>query len=140
MRILVLEDYFPLRQQMVDLIEGGGYEALSAADASEATRLLKDTVVDAVIADILVAKDGRYVPEGGLLLISRIRNSSANGLQIRPNAPILATSGGVEIEGGYSPLRLARDLGANHCLKKPVEPADIAKWLAELESEEPLHP
>jgi len=129
MRILILEDHYPIREDLVALVEKLGHEAAPVTDAEEAMAVLKELPIDAVITDVLVKRDGTFVPEGGVRLIGLIRHSFSKGLLIARDAPILVISGGREIKGGYSPLRIARDVGADACMQKPLVMEEVAVWI-----------
>ncbi|MEM6888299.1 MAG: response regulator [Pseudomonadota bacterium] len=133
MRILVLEDHFALREQLVSLIETMGHSALPVKDAREAIEVLQRTQADAVITDVFVKRNGSLVPEGGVRLVGAIRFSRSLGLKISRKAPVLAISGGLGIAGGYSPLRTARDIGADFCLSKPLKMDEVAVWILDAE-------
>lgn len=130
MRFLVLEDYFPLRQEIVDLIEHIGHEAFGVSNATEATILLKSSPFDAIICDIFVQVSGKFMPDGGILLITRVRRG-AEELMIPQDAPILAITAGIEMPGAAGPRRLAINLGADEAYQKPVPSEEIAEWVLE---------
>lgn len=133
MRILILEDSFTLQQQLVAIVDGMGHEAIAAYDAIEAIAVLKEIEIDAIITDIFVKKGESFVPEGGLSLLSSVRTRRGSDLKVSRDVPILAISGGLTIPGGFSPLRAARDLGADHWLAKPFKVEDIESWIMGLE-------
>ena len=128
MRFLVLEDYFPLRQEIIALIEDMGHEAHGAMNATEATVILKSSQFDAMIADIFVTKDEKLTPDGGLLMITRVRRSP-NNLMINSDAPILVITAGVEIPGGASPIQLVLNMGADKALRKPLDQVELQDWI-----------
>lgn len=133
MKILLLEDHFAVRDELVRLIENMGHTAVPVTDANEAIHVLKTTRMDAVITDIFVRRDGVLLPEGGIRLIGAIRLANQIDLQIEKKAPILAISGGIELKGGFSPLRTARDVGADACFSKPLNMDEVAIWIMDAE-------
>lgn len=128
MRFLVLEDYFPLRQEIIAFIEDMGHEAHGAMNATDASLILKTSPFDAMIADIFIAKDGKLTPDGGLLMITRVRRSP-NNLMIKSDAPILVITAGIEIPGGASPIQLVLNMGADKALRKPLDQAELQDWI-----------
>ncbi len=132
MRILILEDYPPLQKELVELVEGLGHQSLAVVDATQATELLQTTPVDAVITDLFVKKDGKFQPDGGLLLISRVRTNLNDQLQISKNAPILAITGASQQFYRHVPRSIENSLGADACLRKPIDPIDIVAWIESL--------
>jgi DNA-binding response OmpR family regulator len=135
MRIIVMEDNFALRDELVNLIESMGHEAIAVSDAREGIRLLETTPADAVITDVFIVRDGTYLPDGGVSLIGSIRYTGGKKLKIDRKAPILAISGGFGRRGGYSPLKAAHDIGADACMRKPLDLEEIAVWIMDTEAE-----
>ena len=133
MRILVIEDDVPLQVQLVEWLVAEGHQAHGASDGDAAHRHLERSQTDAIIMDIFLSYDPEKLTQGALVLLNRIRRGLDTGLKVRKDAPILAISGGVSIQGGYSPLRTARDLGASAWMQKPISLADLRQWLAECE-------
>jgi CheY-like chemotaxis protein len=133
MQILVLEDHFALRAELTSLIESMGHQVCAVDNANDAIEVLKVVPTDAVITDVYVQKDGEYMPEGGVHLLGAIRFAKQSGLKISRRAPVLVISGGREIPGGFSPLRTARDLGADFCMRKPLDLDELAVWIMDTE-------
>lgn len=133
MRILILEDHFAIRQQLVSLVEHTGHIAAAVTTAEEALELLANSEMDAVITDVFIKKDGVFLQGGGVKLVGAIRFPKRQELKIPRTAPILAISGGIEIAGGYSPLRLARSIGADFCLRKPLDMDEVVVWILDAE-------
>lgn len=133
LRILILEDHFTIRQDLVSLVEQMGHIAAAVTTAEEGIELLEQTAMDAVISDVFIKKDGAFVAGGGVKLIGAIRFPKPHALKIARKAPILVISGGLEIEGGYSPLRTARGIGADFCLRKPLDMDEVAVWILDAE-------
>lgn len=128
MNILVMEDYFPLRTELVDVVEALGHDAFGVNNATEAVELLNSVAIDAVIADIFVVENDKFQPDGGILLLSRIR-TAFNDLNIDPSAPVLVITGGLEVKGGFSPRQLVRNMGASETMAKPLDMEDVANWV-----------
>ena len=58
--ILIAEDEAPLRQGLVDLLEGEGYRVTAAADGSEALRCFADERPDLVLLDVMMPEQSGY--------------------------------------------------------------------------------
>jgi len=133
--ILVLEDYFALQRQLVNFIESMNHKAIGVGTAPTAMAILTNVHVDAMILDCFIKEGDKFAKEGGFSLITRVRRKLTQDIRCDPKTPIMVISGGVEIPGGYSPLRTARDLGADVCMKKPVDLQEIAAWVSEIEAD-----
>ncbi|MEM7545676.1 MAG: response regulator [Pseudomonadota bacterium] len=125
-RLLILEDDIDLTDQWEEVLTAAGHELTITRNASEASARLTEQVYDLVIADIYVRQGGVLVPDGGVLLISRLRQMvNLNRPAWWQTVPILAVSGGSRIAGGFDPLRTARDLQATDWMRKPFTPKDL---------------
>ena len=67
MRVLVVEDYEPLRKAMVQGLREAGYAVDSSADGEEGSWYARSNEYDAVILDIMLPK------VDGLSVLKRIR-------------------------------------------------------------------
>jgi CheY-like chemotaxis protein len=132
MRILILEDDIPLQHELVELIKSIGHEPFPVINATEATELLKTTQIDVLITDLFVKMNEKFQPDGGLLLISRVRTNLNNELKVSNNAPILAITGASEQFYRHIPRSTTTALGADACLRKPMDPLDIVAWIESL--------
>ena len=120
--VLILEDDAELSQSWRAALIENGHSVTLAHEVSAAMDAIRNAVFDIFIVDIFIKHEGRYVPEGGLSLISKLR-------QLHPEiaepwwrtAPIIAVSGAARVSGSFDPLRSARDIGANNLMHKPVE-------------------
>jgi CheY-like chemotaxis protein len=107
-KILVIDDNVVVRNTIVQLLEGEGYEVVSAEDGRRGLNVFRAERPDLVITDIIMPE------KEGIETIRDIRETS-------PNAKIIAISGGGRI-GNTDFLRIARQLGASDVISKPLDP------------------
>lgn len=73
-----------------------------------------------MIIDIFIRVEGKLVPDGGLLLLSRMRMSdNPESKSDLAKMPTLVISGAFESPWNHDLVNYARFYGANHLLKKP---------------------
>ncbi|MEQ8768244.1 MAG: response regulator transcription factor [Planctomycetota bacterium] len=101
-RLLIVEDDPALRRGLRDAFESEGYEVVTAADGSEAARVVFDRHFDAIVLDLMLP--GR----GGLEVLREIR---AQALRV----PVLILTA----RGDESDRVLGLDLGADDYVTKP---------------------
>lgn len=108
-RILLIDDDPSVRRVIRRLLESDGYQVLDAADGEIGLEMYRQEPVDLVITDVVMPN------VYGLEVIRQLRRESS---EVR----IIAIT-------GYAPSRLtlARELGADLTLTKPVEMADLLK-------------
>ncbi|WP_298837259.1 response regulator [uncultured Roseobacter sp.] len=131
-RILLVEDNVPLQQEIVEVLEKEGHRVTVATDADEAIALSQSEAFDGIILDMFLSYDDTGQYRGSLTLIAGVKRMSPGKRRNNVPVPVLAISGGAEVKGGYSPLRTARDLGADDWLRKPVREADLINWVRKL--------
>jgi len=111
-------------------LTNAGYDIVLSASATQAKSKLRLWDFDVLLTDLVVRKDGRPGPDGGLGLIGWVRHmeSSNPGL---PFIPIIAMSG--EQTSGVRDILLptANRIGANLVLEKPV---DLPELLSVIET------
>ena len=116
-RILVVDDEEGIRTALGKMLTMTGYEVLLAANGEEATRLWRERGVDLVILDV-------FMPlKDGVETMVELRARA-------PRLPILVMSGG----GTKTPMDLlpeAKRLGATLTIRKPFEPAELVKLVAQ---------
>ena len=118
--ILILEDDRPLAQQWRRTLMNAGHSVEICAAASEALEIINTRRFDLFIVDMLIRRDGAYVPDGGMILISKMRQMHRNSEPWWRTVPILAVTGALVLPNGFDPLRRASGMGANMTLRKPV--------------------
>lgn len=114
---------------LADFIEELGHVPHVAFDKLDAETILRDRRIDAIIMDVFIRKEHSPKLDNTLGILAAIRYGLKSDLSLDRNMPVLVISGGIEIDGGYSPLRMAKDMGAFHTLKKPFSEHDIRDWV-----------
>jgi CheY-like chemotaxis protein len=105
--ILVVDDNDLVRDALALLLARTGHGILEAADGEEALLLIKTSVPDLVVTDILM-------PEmAGFEMIEKVRKAA-------PDVKIIAMTGGTPI-GPEDLLQHAARLGANETFAKPID-------------------
>ena len=118
MRILVLDDNADILESMRLLLASSGYDAVTSADAREALELQDRQPADLLITDI-------FMPgTDGLEAILAFR-SRWPGLKI-----VAISGGGVRAKRDY--LHVAREIGADVLMRKPVDPEHLLATLRTL--------
>jgi DNA-binding response OmpR family regulator len=118
---VVDDDEFVLAEIVHDL-QAMGFETLAVRDSRQAPQLLAEHPVDAVVVDIVMPD------KDGVELIAEVRRGW-------PELRIIAISGDGRI-GPKTYLRIARHVGANACLAKPVNPEALAAAIEGVESQD----
>lgn len=113
--VLVIDDHRPFLEMMSQVIRREGYDVMEATDGAEGLRLCEKQPPDVVVTDILMPeKDG----------LEAIRDFKRD----YPNMKIIAVSGGgSSVQIDYLPL--AKKMGADSVLHKPIEPAEMIEAL-----------
>ena len=116
--VLVVEDEILIREDVIDVLERDGFEALRAGDVGEALAILANRRdVRAVFTDIQMP--GKL---DGLDLARRVADE-------RPGVPVLVTSG----RSGASPDDLP---AASRFIPKPYMPGTVSRILRDMIAEE----
>jgi two-component system chemotaxis response regulator CheY len=110
-KILVIDDDVIVRETIVQILEDGGYQVLSAEDGKRGMAAFRSERPDLVITDIIMPE------QEGIQTITEIR-------AVKPDAKIIAISGGGRI-GNTDFLKIARHLGAFDAIAKPFDPDDL---------------
>jgi len=118
-RILIIDDDEQVRTVLQKMLIRAGHEVVSAANGKQGIRIFKANPNDLVITDLLMP----VMP--GSRLISILR-------QEHPNVKIIAISGGGSMNQPGSYLTLARDLGAQQILTKPINFEDLKTAVEEV--------
>ncbi len=107
-KILVIDDNVVVRNTLVQILEGEGYQVVSAEDGRRGLSVFRAEHPDLIITDVIMPE------KEGIETIRDIRGEC-------PNAKIIAISGGGRI-GNTDFLRIARQLGASDVIAKPLDP------------------
>jgi len=114
-RILLVEDEFPVREQLIRLLDALGYASVAVPSAAEARAVLEAdaTRIDAVVSDVMMPG------ESGIEFGEWLRRA-------HPDLPILLISG----HTGTALDRVARSSGDFDLLRKPFSGAELSDRLA----------
>jgi two-component system chemotaxis response regulator CheY len=110
-KILVIDDDVIVRETIVQILEDGGYQVVSAEDGKRGMAAFRSEHPDLIITDIIMPE------QEGIQTITEIRG-------VKPDAKIIAISGGGRI-GNTDFLKIARHLGAFDAIAKPFDPDDL---------------
>jgi DNA-binding response OmpR family regulator len=100
MRVLVVEDFVPLRRSLCQGLRESGYAVDEAADGEEGLALAESAPYDAIVLDLMLPK------LDGLTLLERLRRTGHSA-----GVVVLTARDGVRVRG--------LDLGADDYLVKP---------------------
>ncbi len=104
--ILIVDDDELIRITLHTILERAGYETTMATNGQDGLAKFRACPADLIILDMILPE------KGGIEALIEFR-------QAQPDVKIIAISGGVwgnEIDYLHTP----KDLGANHCLAKPI--------------------
>lgn len=114
-RILLVDDEIMTRTLIENYLSKKGYHVLTAKDGDHAIRIMKKHTPDLVITDIIMPE------KNGIELILEIQKNY-------PGLAIIAISGGGKINADTH-LSIAKDLGVNFILSKPIQNTELDKAL-----------
>ncbi|MDQ7784157.1 MAG: response regulator [Desulfomonilaceae bacterium] len=111
-RILVIDDDDAIRELFKKMLERAGHQVVDAFNGRDGIRKFVEDPAELVITDI-------FMPEKeGLETIRELR-------RVCPEVKILAVSGGIRAMESSVSLGLAKKLGADRTVSKPVTKADL---------------
>ena len=117
-KILVAEDEAQLLEALKRVLSCDGHTVTAAANGAAAIELLKESVFDLVVLDMIM-------PDvDGFEVLDYIRGHNMN-------TPVLVMSGGGR-RADYSFLQMAQQLGATSAIKKPFKLASLLKAVTRL--------
>lgn len=120
MQILILEDDPDFGRELKYSLEDEGFEVSWHTRANDALSFLSEHPVDLIITDMMIKVDGKLVNDGGIRLISSLKQMSGHP------APIIAISGSFMGRPGFDYFRSsASTVGASAILPKPFEMAEL---------------
>jgi CheY-like chemotaxis protein len=117
-RVLIVDDDDQVRAVFRRALEGGGYEVTDASDGKAGSRLYRQQPADLILMDIIMPE------QEGLETIQELRGDF-------PDVKIIAISGGGR-GGAADYLVLARKLGADLALEKPISHEDLLRAVDQL--------
>ncbi len=110
-KILVIDDDVIVRETIVQILEDGGYQVLSAEDGKRGMAAFRSERPDLVITDIVMPE------QEGIQTITEM-------LKSKPGTKIIAISGAGRI-GNTDFLKIAQALGAMDAIPKPFDPDEL---------------
>ena len=120
-KILIFEDNTQLAEEWRQLLETQNHRVWCCNTVSAALTLVGDIAPDIIILDMFIQKEGEYIPEGGLTLLSKLY------LTLEITARTIGVSG--VRPGKYNqltPLEIAKRNDYIKCaLYKPVSHAQL---------------
>lgn len=120
-RVLLIDDYADVRRMLRMALEDVGIDVIEAKNGAVGLEMLKTDTVDLIITDLLMPE------KEGIETIRELRLTDSN-------VPVIAITGG----GPMPPDRLievAKNLGANAGLSKPVDPDELTELVQKLITE-----
>jgi CheY-like chemotaxis protein len=111
--VCVIEDDELVRSRLADMLRERGHNVLEADSADRGIDLIRTEKADVAVVDILMPD------RDGLEAIGQLRRT-------RPDLRIVAISGGGRV-GPQIYLDLAKQIGADASLTKPIEQADLER-------------
>lgn len=116
-RVLLVDDSLSVRKFVGLMLERAGFEVQMASDGGEALNLLADTVVDVVVTDLEMPR------VNGFELVQDLRRRP----ETRTLPVVILTT-----RAGEKHLELARRLGVQHYITKPVDERAFVALVASL--------
>ena len=110
-RVLVVDDEPLVRRTLKLMLERAGHQVEEAEDGDQAWEVFSAARPDLVLIDIIMPN------REGVETIAELR-------QLDRDVPIIAMSGGGQVDGGLF-LDLAKKLGASRTLRKPMRSAQL---------------
>ena len=111
--VCVIEDDELVRSRLADMLRAGGHNVFEAESADRGIDLIRMEKADVAVVDILMPD------RDGLEAIGQLRRT-------RPDLRIVAISGGGRV-GPQIYLDLAKQIGADASLTKPIDQADLER-------------
>ena len=117
-KILVVDDDEAVRSMLKKMLESDSHDVTTAENGIQALDCMRKQLPDVVIMDIIMPE------KEGFETIVEIRRN-------HPNFRIIAISGGGSI-GAANYLKLAKTLGANLTIEKPIRMKDLLTAVRQL--------
>jgi CheY-like chemotaxis protein len=122
-RVLVVDDNEPVRMTLCTILEKHGFEATSAADVSEALKLISSQKYDVLLSDLHMPGAG-----DGLTVVSAMRHAN-------PEAVTLLLSSFPEMSAAANAILMQTD----EILVKPMNIPDLINAITQRLAKGPLH-
>ena len=115
MKILVIDDDHFVRYTLSKILQGKGFDVVTASDGARGMAIFRDERPDVVITDIIMPE------QEGIATIIMMRHE-------RPEVRIIAISGGARTHN-TDYLQMAQAMGADEVIRKPFEEKDLLSRL-----------
>jgi len=125
-QIVLLEDDQDLAKQIMMGLNLDGHDVTVFDEVAPALRFFEANEVDLVIADLFIRQNGQIAKEGGLTLMSGIRQ------QLKASVPIIAISGSFNSFSQNEMKQSAKTVGATYLLAKPFHPDALSRMIEHL--------
>ena len=122
--ILVVDDHYPMRVALEELLKQMGHEVIGAKDGKEALALQRQNPADVLLTDI-------FMPEmDGFEVMQKFRDQF-------PTVNVIAMTGGMPRNPGGPYLDIARKFGAKWVLPKPFSAVQFVETIRAATGERP---
>ena len=115
-KILIMEDDIQFAFEVRSKLEKNAHQVEWSRTASEAFELMEKTDFDLLISDVFVSVDGKFVPDGGINLLGRVRES-----QKFAKLPVIVVTASRASEFTSDYGKISKALGARFAFTKPLE-------------------
>ena len=116
-KVLIVDDEAPVRKMVSSMLKNSDIDIQEASNGNEALTIINDADIDLIITDIVMPE------KHGIDLIMEIK-------KLFPELPVIAISGGGGVTGRFDYLEIAKVVGAENILKKPIS-ADTLRNLGD---------
>jgi len=122
--ILVVDDHYPMRVALEELLKQMGHDVLGAKNGKEALAIQKRQPADVLLTDI-------FMPEmDGYEVIQKFKEQF-------PTVPVIAMTGGMARKPDGPYLEIARKFGAKWVLPKPFSSLQFGEIIRAATGEQP---
>ncbi len=122
--ILVVDDHYPMRVALEELLKQMGHEVVGAQNGKEALALQRENPADVLLTDI-------FMPEmDGFEVMQKFRDQF-------PTVNVIAMTGGMPRNPGGPYLEIAQKFGAKWVLPKPFTAVQFVETIRAATGERP---
>lgn len=122
--ILVVDDHYPMRVALEELLKQMGHEVIGAKDGKEALALQRKQPADVLLTDI-------FMPEmDGYEVIQKFK-------ELFPTVPVIAMTGGMPRKPDGPYLEIAQKFGAKWVLPKPFTAVQFVETIRAATGQKP---
>jgi chemosensory pili system protein ChpA (sensor histidine kinase/response regulator) len=121
-RVLLVDDSVSVRKFVGGMLERAGFQVVTARDGAQALQQLSEQSVDVIVTDLEMPRLNGY---------ELIRDLNREPITCDLPVVVLTT------RAGAKHVNLARDLGVEHCVAKPVDEASFVRLIESLAAATP---